>query len=96
MENFGSLEPDPNAAAPVAASRPWVAPAILVAFPLPVIVVDVEAHIRGIGVLFLLFAGGSTIFTLSHRDARGYSITGDGPNLRLSAAEASHFFAGGQ
>ena len=46
------LKPDPNAATVVAAPSAWVAPAIFVAFPLPVVVVDVEAHLRGILVLF--------------------------------------------
>jgi hypothetical protein len=43
------LEADPNTATPIAASRACIAPAISVAFPLPVVIVDMEADIGRIG-----------------------------------------------
>jgi hypothetical protein len=39
------LETNPDAATPVAASRACVAPAILVALPFPVVVIDLEMHV---------------------------------------------------
>jgi hypothetical protein len=49
IERF--LKTDPNATTIIAASNPRVAPAVFVAFPLPIVVVDLDVDIRGIGEL---------------------------------------------
>ena len=45
------LEADPNTTTIIAASNPGIAPAVFVAFPLPIVVVDLDVDIRGIGEL---------------------------------------------
>src|SRR5687767_13977174 len=53
QSKLASLEADPNAATPVAASRPNVSPPVLFGVDGPIVIVVVQPHLWRIGVLFL-------------------------------------------